>query len=161
MELDLFWRIFLSITILIAGISFISVNTKKLSEKLKEFKIHQKVTVMPISNVENSENSSQSELAQMMKCFGLRLNNVKYNDPMFTGKQMASLIISSFSMILAVIIFRDFAPIVNPHKAFVYQVIIIEPIFLKILIPIAYLRIKKDFHRFFYMNVKILYHNII
>ena len=161
MELDLFWKIFLSITIIIAGISFISVNVKKLTEKLKEFKIQQKVTVMPIFNIENTENSSRSELAQMMECFGLRLNNAKYNDPMLTGKQMASLIISLFSMILAVIIFRDLVPIVNPHKAFVYQVIIIEPIFLKILIPIAYLTVKKDFCRFFYMKVKILYYNIM
>ena len=161
MELNLFWIIFLSITILITGIAFISVNIKKLIEKLKEFKIQQKVTVMPISNVENSENSSQSELAQMMKCFGLRLNNVKYNDPMFTGKQMASLVIFSFSMILAIIIFRDFVPIVDPHKAFVYQVIIIEPILLKILIPIAYLIIKQDFRRYFCKNIKTLYDNII
>ena len=161
MELDFFWRIFLSITIIIAGISFISVNVKKVIEKLKELKIHQNVTVMPISNIENNENSSRSELAQMMQCFGLRLNNAKHNEPMFTGKQMASLIISSFSMILAVIIFRDLVPIVNPHKAFVYQVIIVEPVFLKILIPIAYLMIKKDFRRFFYMNVKILYYNMI
>ena len=161
MELNLFWIIFLSITTQIAGIAFISVNVKKLTEKLKEFKIQQKVTVMLISNMENTENSSRSELAQMMECFGLKLNNAKYNDPMCTGKQMASLIISSFSMILAIIIFRDFVHIVNPHMTFVYQVIIIEPIFLKILIPIAYLMIKKDFCRFFYMNVKILYCNIM
>ena len=161
MELDFFWRIFLSITIIIAGISFISVNVKKLIEKLKELKIHQNVTVMPISNIENNENSSRSELAQMMQCFGLRLNNAKHNEPMFTGKQMASLIISSFSMILAIIIFRDFVPIVDPHKAFVYQVIIIEPVLLKILIPIAYLIIKQDFRRYFCKNIKILYYNII
>ena len=137
------------------------MNVKKLIEKLKELKIQRNVTVIPISNMENNENSSQSELAQMMQCFGLRLNNAKYNDPMFTGKQMSSLIISSFSMILAVIIFRDLVPIVNPHQAFVYQVLIVEPVFLKILIPIAYLMIKKDFYRFFYMNVKMLYYNMI
>ena len=138
MELNLFWIIFLSITIQISGIAFISVNVKKLIEKLKEFKIQHKVTVMPISNMENTENSSQSEFGQMMECLGVKFNNAKYNDPMFTGKQMASLIIFSFSMILAIIIFCDFVPIVDPHKAFVYQVIIIEPILLKILIPIAY-----------------------
>ena len=161
MELNLFWIVFLSITIIIAGISFISVNVKKLIEKLKELKIQQNVTVMPISNMENNENSSRSELAQMMECFGVRLNNAKYNDPMLTGKQMASLIIFSFSMILAIIIFRDFVPIVDPHKAFVYQVIIIEPILLKILIPIAYLIIKQDFRRYFCKNIKIIYYNNI
>ena len=161
MELNLFWIVFLSITIQITGIAFISVNVKKLVEKSRELKIQHKVTVMPISNMENTENSSQSELGQMMECLGLKFNNAKYNDPMFTGKQMASLIIFSFSMILAIIIFRDFVPIVDPHKAFVYQVIIIEPILLKILIPIAYLIIKQDFRRYFCKNIKILYYNII
>ena len=161
MELNLFWIVFLSITIIIAGISFISVNVKKLIEKLKEFKIQHKVTVMPISNMENTENSSQSEFGQMMECLGVKFNNAKYNDPMFTGKQMASLIIFSFSMILAIIIFRDFVPIVDPHKAFVYQVIIIEPILLKILIPVAYLIIKQVFCRYFFKNIKIVYYNIV
>ena len=161
MELNLFWIIFLSITIQISGIAFISVNVKKLIEKLKEFKIQHKVTVMPISNMENTENSSQSEFGQMMECLGVKFNNAKYNDPMFTGKQMASLIIFSFSMILAIIIFCDFVPIVDPHKAFVYQVIIIEPILLKILIPIAYLIIKPVFRRYFCKNIKILYYNIL
>ena len=161
MELNLFWIIFLSITIQITGIAFISVNVKKLLEKFRELKIQHKVTVMPISNMEYTENSSRSELGQMMECLGVKLNNAKYNDPMFTGKQMASLIIFSFSMILAIIIFRDFVPIIDPHKAFVYQVIIIEPILLKILIPIAYLIIKQDFSRYFCKNIKILYYNII
>ena len=161
MELNLYWIVFLSITIQITGISFISVNVKKLIEKFREFKIQQTVTVMPITNMENTENSSQSELGQMMECLGLKFNNAKYNDPMFTGKQMASLIIFSFSMILAIIIFRDFVPLVDPHKAFVYQVIIIEPILLKILIPIAYLIIKQDFRLYFCKNVKILYYNFI
>ena len=161
MELNLFWIIFLSTTILISGIAFISVNIKKLIETLRELKIQQKVTIMPISNMENTENSSRSELAHMMECLGLKLNNAKYNDPMFTGKQMASLVIFSFSMILLIIIFRDFVPIVDPHKAFVYQVLIIEPILLKILIPIAYLIIKQDFRRYFCKNIKISYYNII
>ena len=161
MKLNLFWIVFLSITIIIAGISFVNVNVKKLIEKSREFKIQQMVTVMPISDVENSENSSRSELAQMMECLGVNFNNAKYNDPMFTGKQMASLVIFSFSMILVIIIFRDFVPIVDPHKAFVYQVIIIEPILLKILIPIAYLIIKPVFRRYFCKNIKILYYNIL
>ena len=128
-------------------------------ETLKEFKIQQQVTVMPISDMENEENSSRSELAQVMECLGLKFNNTKYNDPMFTGKQMASLIFFIFSMILAIIIFRDFVPIVDPHKAFVYQVIIIEPILLKILAPIAYLMIKQDFRKYFHKNIKISYYN--
>ena len=88
MGLNLFWIIFFSITTLIAGIAFISVNIKKLIETLKELKIQQQVTVMPISNKENDENSSQrSEIAQAMECLGLKFNNAKYNDPMFTGKE--------------------------------------------------------------------------
>ena len=65
MELNLFWIIFLSITIQITGIAFISVNVKKLLEKFRELKIQHKVTVMPISNMEYTENSSRSELCQM------------------------------------------------------------------------------------------------
>ena len=60
-------------------------------------------------------------------------------------------------MILAIIIFRDFVPIVDSHQAFVYQVFIIEPILLKILSPIAYLMIKQDFGRYFCKNIKMSY----
>ena len=76
-----------------------------------------------------------------------QFNTRKYNDPMFTGKQMATLIICCFCLIIYIICFRDLVPIVNPHQAFIFQVIIIEPTIMKIAIPMTYLKCKKEFRK--------------
>ena len=84
------------------------------------------------------------------KCFYLnKLQIQKYNDPMLQGKHMATLIFFSFSMILFIILFRDMKSYGDSRKIFIYHTIILEPIFLKMVIPIIYLIIKKDFLKFF------------
>ena len=135
MELNLFWKIYLSITSLIIGIAFVSVNIKKAIEKMKEVKIQQKVTIMTIPVQKRHDQN----------IFIGKFNNRKSNVPMLSGKQMASIIFFSFSMILTMILLST---VINPHEVFLYQSLIFEPIFFKIVIPIIYLRLRKDFCRY-------------
>ena len=165
MELNLFWYIYLTATISIAAAAFVSLNLKKFMEKFKEIRIKQKVTIMPISYSKISKfgNDFGYQTGSMKKF--LRFNNSKYNDPMFTERQMAALVIFSFGMVLTVLIFRDFMGYlgyqVNPHEMFVYQTVIFEPVFLNIIIPIAYLISRKRFRRFMFEQIRTVFLNIV
>ena len=146
MELNVFWKIYITITVLVSVVAFTSLNVKKMVEKFKEFKIRQGVTVMPIDS-----NEAEVQLVQSNKTYTLnyfKFNNSKYNDPMFTGRQMACWATISFGLILGVIVFRDFNEHVNPHQVFIYHTVIIEPIFIKMTIPTIYLAVRKDVRRF-------------
>ena len=148
MELNMFWKIYITVTLLVSVIAFTSLNLKKMMEKFKEFKIQQSVTVMPITNQEEDTNTADVSPVQMNNCYTLPFNNAKYNDPMFTGRQMACWATFSFGLILGVIVFRDFNEHVNPHQVFIYHTVIIEPIFIKMTIPTIYLAVRKDVRRF-------------
>ena len=96
---SLFWKIFIAVIMFVSGVAFIILNVKKVLEKFKEFRIKQKITVMPISNhpdISISNTQSKYQLGSMKQF--LEFNNSKYNDPMFTGPQMAALVIFSFGM---------------------------------------------------------------
>ena len=149
----MFWKIYLSITLSIAGIAFIVVNVKRPREKIKEIKIQQKVTVMtkPIQkrHVSSLVESVHGRRINVKKF--LPINNRKHNEPMFTGKQMTSLILFSFSMTLTIIFLST---IINPNEVFLHQVLIFEPFFLKIVIPLIYLKLKQDFCRYLARELK-------
>ena len=88
MELNLFWKFFITITVFVSAVAFISLNVKKMIEKFREFKIQQRVTVMPIVNQNTDSSMVEVQPGQSnttTSCF--KFNNSKYNDPMITGKE--------------------------------------------------------------------------
>ena len=50
MDFNPFWKVYVSITVLVSAVSFISLNAKRMFEKIKDFKLKENVTVMPISS---------------------------------------------------------------------------------------------------------------
>ena len=144
-ELPMFWRIYITVTLSISGISFVSLNIKKLSERLKDKKIRNKVNVMI-----PPPNTGQYCIEMKSKQF-LKLNNSRHNEPMFTGIQMISVVSFSFGFVLLIIFSSLF---IDSRKIFLYQTMILEPLLMKMIIPIIYLLFRKDVRTFMYKNIK-------
>ena len=140
-EMPMFWRIYITVTLLISGISFVSLNIKKLLERLKDKKIKNKVNVMI-----PPPNTDQYCIEMKSKQF-IKINNSRHNEPMFTGIQMISVVSFAFSFVLGNIFLSLF---IDYHKIFLYQVMIVEPLSLKVIIPIIYLLFRKDVRSFIY-----------
>ena len=140
-ELPMFWRIYITITLSISGLSFVSLNIKKLSERLKDKKIRNKVNVMI-----PPPNTGQYSIETKSKQF-IKINNSRHNKPMFTGIQMISVVSFAFSCVLGNIFLSLF---IDYDKIFLYQVMIVEPLSLKVIIPIIYLLFRKDVRSFIY-----------
>jgi hypothetical protein len=140
-KLPMFWKIYITVTLLISGISFVSLNIKKLSERLKDKQIKNKVNVMI-----PPPNTGQYCIEMKSKQF-LKINNSRHNEPMFTGIQMISVVSFAFSFVLGNIFLSLF---IDYHKIFLYQVMIVEPLSLKVIIPIIYLLFRKDVRSFIY-----------
>ena len=140
-ELPMFWRIYITITLSISGISFVSLNIKKLSERLKDKKIRNKVNVMI-----PPPNTGQYSIETKSKQF-IKINNSRHNKPMFTGIQMISVVSFAFSCVLGNIFLSLF---IDYDKIFLYQVMIVEPLSLKVIIPIIYLLFRKVVRSFIY-----------
>ena len=144
-EIPMFWRIYITVTLIISGISFVSLNIKKLSERLKDKKIKSKVNVMI-----PPPNTGQYCIEMKSKQF-LKVNNSRHNEPMFTGIQMISVVSFSFGFVLAIILVQQF---IDSRKIFLYQTMILEPLLMKMIIPIIYLLFRKDVRSFMYKNIK-------
>ena len=144
-EIPTFWRIYITVTLLISGISFVSLNTKKSLERLKDKKIKNKVNVMI-----SPPNTGQYCIEMKSKQF-LKLNNSRHNKPMFTGIQMIAVVSFSFGFVLLIIFSSLF---IDPRKIFLYQTMILEPLLMKVIIPIIYLLFRKDVRSFIYRNIK-------
>ena len=144
-EIPMFWRIYIIVTLLISGISFVSLNIKKLLERLKDKKIKNKVNVMI-----PPPNTGQYCIEMKSKQF-LKVNNSRHNEPMFTGIQMISVVSFSFGFVLSFVFSSLF---IDPRKIFLYQTMILEPLLLKVTIPIIYLLFRKDVRSFMYKNIK-------
>lgn len=140
-EIPMFWRIYIIVTLLISGISFVSLNIKKLSERLKDKKIKNKINVMI-----PPPNTGQYCIEIKSKQF-LKVNNSRHNEPMFTGIQMISVVSFTFGFVLS-LIFSSL--IIDPRKIFLYQTMILEPLLMKVIIPIIYLLFRKDVRSFIY-----------
>ena len=144
-EIPMFWRIYITVTLLISGISFVSLNIKKLLERLKDKKIKNKVNVMI-----PPPNTGQYCIEMKSKQFP-KLNNSRHNEPMFTGTQMISVVSFSFGFVLSFVFSSLF---IDPRKIFLYQTMILEPLLMKVIIPIIYLLFRKDVRSFMYKNIK-------
>ena len=64
-------------------------------------------------------------------------------------------------MIITIIILRDLTQLINPHKIFVYQIVVLEPVFLEMVIPVVYLTLKKSFRRFMWEQIKSVFFYIL
>ena len=144
-EIPTFWKIYITVTLLISGISFVSLNTKKSLERLKDKRIKNKVNVMI-----PPPNTGQYCIEMKSKQF-LKLNNSRHNEPMFTGIQMIAVVSFSFGFVLLIIFSSLF---IDPRKIFLYQTMILEPLLMKVIIPIIYLLFRKDVRSFIYRNIK-------
>ena len=144
-EIPMFWRIYITVTLLFSGISFVSLNIKKLLERLKDKKIKNKVNVMI-----PPPNTDQYCIEMKSKQF-IKINNSRHNEPMFTGIQMISVVSFSFGFVLSFVFSSLF---IDPRKIFLYQTMILEPLLMKTIIPIIYLLFRKDVRTFMYKNIK-------
>ena len=91
-------------------------------------------------------NTGQYSIETKSKQF-IKINNSRHNKPMFTGIQMISVVSFAFSCVLGNIFLSLF---IDYDKIFLYQVMIVEPLSLKVIIPIIYLLFRKDVRSFIY-----------
>ena len=156
MKLPIYWSIYITITLSISGVSFICLNIKKMVERFKELKIQQSVTIsIKIPDQENIigqhdvKPKNERNFPKLLK-----INNSKHNDPMFSGIQMASIVSFSFCFVLSILYLTLY---INPRKIFLYQTLILEPIMLKIVVPIVYLIFKNDVRSFMWKKIMPFY----
>ena len=64
-------------------------------------------------------------------------------------------------MVITIIILRDLTQLINPHKMFVFQIVVLEPVFLEMVIPVVYLTLKKSFRRFMWEQIKSVFFYIL
>ena len=143
--MPMFWKIYITVTILISGISFASLNIKKLLERLKDKKIKNKVNVMI-----PPPNTGLYCIEMKSKQF-LKVNNSRHNEPMFTGIQMISVVSFTFGFVLSLVFSSLF---IDPRKIFLYKTMILQPLLTKVIIPIIYLLFRKDVRSFMYKVIK-------
>ena len=126
--------IFLSIIFLTSGIAFVSTNIKKVKEKYKEWKFHQKIVV--------NLNNQQPEDGQ------LKFNNVKNNVPLLNGFEIVVLV-GFIVTICAVLLILNLTTNSSKyfHQQFVYKEFAMM-LFYNVIGPAIYLIKKKDLRKY-------------
>ena len=131
--------IFLSIIFLTSGIAFVSTNIKKVKEKYKEWKFHQKIVV--------NLNNQQPEDGQ------LKFNNVKNNVPLLNGFEIVVLV-GFIVTICAVLLILNLTTNSSKyfHQQFVYKEFAMM-LFYNVIGPAIYLIKKKDLRKYVWKYV--------
>ena len=155
---NMFWGIFILILVLTLSFTLCSITLKKMFEKFKDYKIQKRVhvnighIVRPAATISmiqflGEENQSQPPIPQ--------LNNIKYNDPILTGIQMAFFGSFSLARILVIAVLQKISDdvILVPYKIFMLRKVTFS-IFYCLILPIIYLAGRKDVRQFILLKIK-------
>ena len=151
-----FWMIFVYLIFSICGIAFISITIKQFLETFKEYKIKRNIQIniqeKPMDLPEIRLNDFLYDDQQ------LKFNNVKHNLPIFSGAQILGVTFICFA-ILSVLIFvqeyrTDFDNKMIPYLVDFYKMLFIEPIVVRLMIPIWHITVSKDLRQFTLMLSK-------
>ena len=128
---------------LTSAIAFVITNVKKMKERYKERKFHQKINV----NLNEQPYAGQRQF-----------NNVKNNVPLFNGFQIALLVGFIFASLIT---FWSLDYAFNDSKHF-YKQFVFKDIFLvfvyNIIVPLIYLIKKKKMRKYFWKYISDVYY---
>ena len=141
-EKVIFWPIFLNIIFFISGTSFVAIVFKIIQERWKEFKIKQKI------QINLKKKPSRSNL--------LKFNNIKHNLSILSGPQIAaiSLLVLCLFTIFHFVEQTNFDDKMIPYQIFLYRLLLIEPIVIRLIVPIWHLSVSKELREFIGMTIK-------
>ena len=152
-EHALFWKIFIYMIFSIWGISFQYITIKKCLDKFKEYKIKKNIQIniqekfKDISEIRTNDFLNDNQQ--------LKFNNVKHNDPIYTGTQMIGVTFISFG-ILSFLFFvhehqSNFDDKMIPYLVDFYKMLFIEPIVIRLIIPCWHITVSKDLRQYVLM----------
>ena len=149
-ENPLFWTIYMTVMLVIFGLAYGSITTKKLMEKFKEYKLQKK------SKVNIQENfftiSGQDKSRENKMTTSLKFNNFKYNVPLLNGIHFAVFGTTFFIMgTILHLIFVYYATMDDkmiPYQTYLYRRFFLEVIPFGLVLPTLYLATNRDVLRF-------------
>ena len=152
-EDSMFWPVYMSLMLLVFGISYGSIVIKKFKEKFKDHKLQKnlQINIQKLIST-NGQDQSQENI--------LHFNNVKYNGPLLNGVQFLGLgtitfIVGGFFHFLYfyVSVFSEIDDTMIRYQTFVFRKLFLGFLY-SVVFPILYLATKKDLRRFIILMFK-------
>ena len=160
-EKVIFWPIFLNIIFFISGTSFVAIVFKIIQERWKEFKIKQKIQINlkkkpSRSNLLKFNNIKHNLKKKPSRSNLLQFNNIKHNLAILSGPQIAAicLLILGLFTIFRFVEQTNFDDEMIPYQIFLYRLLLIEPILIRLIVPIWHLSVSKELRVFIGMRIK-------
>ena len=150
-ETPIFWPIYMTVMLLIFGLAYGSITTKKLMEKFKDYKLQKR------SKVNIQENffiiSGQDKSQENKMTTPLKINNFKYNVPLLNGIHFVVLgtfffIIGTTLTFLKLYVYATMDDKIIPYQTFLYRIFFLESFLFSLVLPILYLATNRDVLRF-------------
>ena len=151
-EQIIFWPIFLNIIFFTSGISFIAIVFKMIQERWKDFKIKQNIQI----NLKKKTQDGIFKIHSPKVTSTLQFNNIKHNLAILSGPQIAaiSLLILVLFTIFHFVEQTNFDDKMIPYQIFLYRLLLIEPIVIRLIVPIWHLSVSKELRVFVGMRIK-------
>jgi hypothetical protein len=124
---------------------------KIIQERWKEFKIKQNVQINLKKKIIKRNWPSVSQVTST-----LQFNNIKHNIAILSGPQIAaiSLLILCLFTIFRFVEQTHFDDKMIPYQIFLYRLLLIEPIIIRLMVPLWHLSVSKELRVFIGMRIK-------
>ena len=154
-EHNIFWPVFSGLIFFACSIAFISIMSKKILEYSKEHKLRRNIQVnLEMKPQQNNRNLPSNSIATKT----LQFNNIKHNIPIFSGIQMFGITLIAFSILLFTIVVHEQRNSYNdkmyPYLAELYLMVLIEPLVVRLIIPIWHVLSFKELREFIIIVMK-------
>ena len=152
-EHNIFWPVFSGLIFFACSIAFISIISKKILEYSKEHKLRRNIQVnLEMKPQQNNRNLPSNSIATKT----LQFNNIKHNIPIFSGIQMFAITLIVFSIFLFILVvqWNSYDDKIIPYLAELYLMVLIEPLVVRLIIPIWHVLSFKELHEFIVMALK-------
>ena len=147
-EHNIFWPVFSGLIFFACSIAFISIMSKKILEYSKEHKLRRNIQVnLEMKPQQNNRNLPSNSIATKT----LQFNNIKHNIPIFSGIQMFGITLIVFSILLFALMEHQQR---NSYLSELYLMVLIEPLIVRLIIPIWHVLSFKELCEFIVMVLK-------
>ena len=155
-EQFIFHRIYFYVIISISGIAFQYITIKKLLVRFKEYKVKNSIQInIQEKPQEHSEICLDDFLNEDQR---QKFNNVRYNDPILSGAVTIGLTFMCFGLLSFFFIVHEqrtnFDDKMTPYLIDFYQMLFIEPVVFRLMLPICHITVSKDLRKFIMMLSK-------
>ena len=150
-EEPIFYPIYMTVMLLVFGLAYGFITTKKLTEKFKEYKLQKSLKVNiqeSFFTISGQEKSRVNKMETPMK-----IVNLKYNVPLLNGMHFAVLgttffIIGTILHLFIIYVYATMEDKMIPYQTYLYRRFFLDSILFSLVLPILYLATKRDVLRF-------------